>query len=156
MKKVLILIIVMFLVLLGGCTLTDNTDIDMSTVLEPEPIEVSSFDIVDYKIWLEGSSPKEVMGREINLGPNVTSEQALEHAEDIIKEVFGVDTVSAHKPFMVYYDEHNKLWMVTGKFVDEINTTPDGKTIIEVTLGGRPHVVINQLSGEVIAVWHDE
>lgn len=84
---------------------------------------------------------------EINcMGDPVNSpKQARKAAENIWIETFGEETIKDEKPYLVYYDEAEGVWLVTGSM-----------PILPIyRLGGVAKVLIRE-DGMILAVWHEK
>ena len=81
---------------------------------------------------------------EINcMGDPVNSpKQARKAAENIWIETFGEETIKDEKPYLVYYDEAEGVWLVTG-------------SLPMFALGGVAKVLIRE-DGMILAVWHEK
>ena len=75
-------------------------------------------------------------------GPINSSKEAKEAAEAIWKEIYG-DSITKRKPYRVFFDEENRVWLVQGSF-------PVFWT------GGGPHILLQKVDGKVLAIWHEK
>ena len=60
----------------------------------------------------------------------------------ILIEKYGTQ-IKKQKPYKVFYDETNDVWMVTG-------TLPSNKK------GGVANIIIDNSTGKVLAIWHSK
>ena len=77
------------------------------------------------------------------LGDPVNSpKQARKAAESIWIENFGEEAIKNQKPYAVFYDEAEKIWLITG-------------SKLSPSLGGVAKVLIRE-DGMILAVWHEK
>ena len=100
------------------------------------PTKVESFDLEDYRTYLENES----FQVDLVLGETETAEDAKEKAEDVWIERYGKD-VKSQRPYAVYFDEQSEVWLVTGR----LHFWADG---------GTASILIQKSDGRVLAVWH--
>lgn len=74
--------------------------------------------------------------------PVNSAKQARKAAENIWIETFGAEAIKGEKPYLVYYDEAEGVWLVTG-------SSP------MFTLGGVAKALIRE-DGMILAVWHEK
>ena len=74
--------------------------------------------------------------------PVKSPKQARKAAENIWIETFGEEAIKGEKPYLVYYDEAEGVWLVTG-------------SLPMFTLGGVANVLIRE-DGMILAVWHEK
>ena len=97
---------------------------------------VQDFNVDDYKEELTNFSTKsDYPKHEINSSIDVEKT-----AQKIFNKHFEYD--KEYKPYEIFYDENNSVWLVTGTLPDEPNLT-----------GGVPKVLIKN-DGTILAVWH--
>lgn len=106
--------------------------------------EVELFSLHAYSSYIE-DFPSDIV-----LGEISSAEQAKNAAEKIWYDIYGQDSAES-KPYTVYYDEENKVWLVHGN----LNSwkLEEG---IEFQIGGVPYIIIDKDNGCVLAVWHDK
>lgn len=68
--------------------------------------------------------------------------EAKQVAQEIWCEIYGTDEILDEKPYVVYYDEAEEVWLVTG-------------TMLPFALGGVAKILIHK-DGAVLAVWHEK
>lgn len=105
-------------------------------IFQNEEDEIGAFRLEDYSQYIQDFPNNTVLG-EIS-----TVQEVRKSAEDIWIEIYG-DRVTKNKPYNVFYDEENEVWLVTG-------TSPKS------TFGGVPYILIEKADGKVLAVWHDK
>lgn len=77
------------------------------------------------------------------VGPVADAAIARKKAEKVWINVFGRETrIKDEKPYHVYYDSENAVWLVRG-------TLPEGY------VGGTAHILFEKDTGKIIAVWHE-
>lgn len=75
-----------------------------------------------------------------SVGIVTSPSEAKKAAEAIWKEIYG-DSVVHKKPYKVFFDEKNQVWLVLG-------------TVF--FMEGGPHILIQKSDGKILAVWHDK
>ena len=70
--------------------------------------------------------------------------ELVEKAEEIWIREYGED-IKEEKPYQVFYDMKNELWLVHGTF---------HRGLFGPTMGGVSYILVDR-SGKVISVWHD-
>lgn len=76
------------------------------------------------------------------IGPFDDAATARKEAEKVWVIVYGKETLKNEKPYQVYYDSENAVWLVKG-------TLPDGY------VGGTAHILFEKETGKILAVWHE-
>ena len=131
MKKIiLIILLVLIMITVGGVTymkLFGETE-------EAQTEKIQPFSLSDYSETINDFASDKVLGA-VN-----TSDSAKEKAETVWIEIYG-DSVKEDKPYKVYFDEQNQVWLVKG-------------TLPEMYFGGVPYILIQKSDGKVLAVWH--
>ena len=102
-----------------------------------DSIEVKPFMLNQYRRELSSFSTDKQVGKIVD------ERDVLEKAERIFLETFG-DDVLKEKPFNLYFDQENKVWLVTG-------SCPSGSQY----KGGVAYLLVSE-EGHVLAVWHEE
>ncbi len=102
-----------------------------------DSIEVKPFMLNQYRRELSSFSTDKQVGKIVD------ERDVLEKAERIFLETFG-DDVLKEKPFNLYFDQENKVWLVTG-------SCPSGSRY----KGGVAYLLVSE-EGHVLAVWHEE
>lgn len=108
----------------------------VAVIIRNNSIEVKPFNVDEYQEYIEKYPSDETVG-------NVDDEKDLvKKAEAILIEKYG-NQIKKQKPYKVFYDETNDVWMVTG-------TLPSNMK------GGVANIIIDNSTGKVLAVWHGE
>ena len=97
---------------------------------------VDSFKLTDYSDFIERFPSEKILG-------SIDSAQTVkEKAETIWLDIYG-NSVKDKKPYNVFFDEQNQVWLVQG-------------TLQKNCDGGVPHILIQKSDGKVLAVWHSK
>jgi len=99
------------------------------------PSNVKSFEFSDYQYHIENFSSDE------DVGPIIDAEEAVAKAEEVWKKVYG-ESVEEEKPYQVFYDEKNEIWLVHGT--------------LEPNMKGGVAYILIESTGKVLAVWHEK
>lgn len=102
--------------------------------------QVQTFNIKTYEQEVEEFSSQKIFGYTRYMGNIKNFKMAKKYALEIWVEVYGRE-VYKMKPYKVYWDDENKVWLVTG-------------TKRKNKLGGIPYIIFSKDDGEIIAVWH--
>lgn len=78
------------------------------------------------------------------LGKILTAYDAKEKAEMVWLEKFG-DKIYNKKPFKVYFDETNDIWLVRGSLP---------RSLFNSVKGSVPSILIKKSDGKVLAIWY--
>lgn len=78
------------------------------------------------------------------LGEILTAKDAKEKALDEWLEKFG-EKVKNDKPYKVFYDEKNEIWLVKGSLP---------RSIFSSVKGSVPNILIRKSDGKVLAIWY--
>ncbi len=130
-----------FLCFGSGCEVKKNVD-NTEEIMEKT---VRSFDVKQFEDIIGNYSPEDLFGEKYFAGEVASPESAAEVAEKYWIEVFGEDTILQQRPYNVYFDKGNEIWLVTGN-TDYLNQDP----------GGNANALIRKNDGEIIACWHTE
>jgi hypothetical protein len=103
-----------------------------------DKFEAFSLDECNY--YIENFSSDRVVGTTDNV------QQAKEKAESVWIEIYGEEKTKQEKPYEVFYDEYEEVWLVMGS----LPSKP-----FHVSLGGTVCILIKKSDGKVLAVWHD-
>lgn len=76
------------------------------------------------------------------VAPVDSVKEAKRVAQEIWCEIYGTDKILDEKPYVVYYDEAEEVWLVTG-------------TLPILAAGGTAKILIHR-NGTVLAVWHEK
>ena len=97
---------------------------------------IQEFSISQYKDEIKKFSYNMSVGNIDN------AEEAKNIAENLWTKEYGVK-VKDKKPYIVYYDSTSKVWLVQGSLPNE-------------TVGGVPYIIMREIDGKVLALWHDK
>lgn len=97
---------------------------------------VQDFEISEYQYYLDNFPSNKT------LGPILKAEDAVKKAEEIWVELYGLQ-VKREKPYRVFFDAKNEIWLVTG-------------SLRFYSVGGVANILIQCDTGSVLAVWHDK
>ena len=95
------------------------------------------FSLSEYNKYIEKFPYDEI------LGGIDTQEIAKEKAETVWVEIYGNQIKKEKKPYIVFFDSNNEVWLVTGSLPTDMD-------------GGVPYILIQKSDGKVLAVWHDK
>ena len=76
------------------------------------------------------------------MGSIFDSKELLKKVESIWIKKFG-ERVKAEKPYQVFYDEQNGVWLVQG-------------TLPADMMGGVANIIVENNTGKVLALWHEK
>ena len=147
MKTILIILIIvgaLIMATLSGCSNEEelqNEENTESVVTDGTYIELGSFDVEEYSEILELFPSDEIYGKIVD------SEDAAKKAEDLWEDIYG-SKILKNKPYNVYYDKDNDVWLVEGVVKESI--------LPIIKNGGAPYVIFEGETGKVLAVWHDK
>lgn len=128
MKKVFILLLLVIFTGVGTFIIIRNNHHD-----------VKGFELNDYQYYLDNFSSKE------NVGSIIDTKDAMKKAEAVWISLYGIE-VKKEKPYQVFYDEYNDIWLVQGSF----------KSLFGNSKGGVANILIENKDGQVLAVWHEK
>lgn len=80
------------------------------------------------------------------LGPVNDAESAKEKAQSVWLVLFG-ESIEDEKPYKVFFDESNGMWLVTGSMP---------KRLFGSIKGSVANIIVRKSDGKVMAVWHDK
>ena len=127
-KKVIFLfLLVLFMALVGGILVTINKN---------KIPETRVFDVSEYQYYIDDCPSED------NLGPISDSKDLLKKVEAIWIKKYG-NRIKKQKPYQVFYDEVNDVWLVHG-------------TLRSNRMGGVANILVDNDTGKVLAVWHDK
>ena len=116
-----------------------------------KPNEVESFDVANYEYEMDnfGYQSNSIIFTEIFpsgmiLGPIDNERMAKEAAEGIWLKIYG-NSVKKQKPYRVFFDEANDVWLITGSMP---------RRLLGNVVGGVAYIIIQKTDGKVLAVWH--
>lgn len=103
-------------------------------VISNRKTDVKTFNLSDYQLYIDNSTSKE------NVGPIQDKKDALEKAENLFIEKYGI-RVKLQRPYEVFYDEETNVWLIMGSLRRGWD-------------GGTACVLIQADTGDVLAIWH--
>jgi len=127
-KKVLfIFLLVLFMAFIGGI---------LVVIIKNKSPEIKTFEVSEYQYYIDNFSSEETLGFISD------SKDLLKKVEIIWIKQYG-ERIKNQKPYQVFYDETNGIWLVHG-------------TLQSNMLGGVANILIDNDTGKVLAVWHDK
>jgi len=102
-------------------------------------IDVEPFDVSAYERCI-GTFPFDMSVGSINVGSVSDHKELVLKVEEIWISLYG-KYILTERPYKLYYDEVNRVFLVTG-------------TLPENAVGGVANMLIEETSGNVLAVWH--
>ena len=133
-EKVILLIVAVVLMISSLIIYYEFGQGQVNVIMSNE--KVGEFDFSDYEEYVKQFPSDERIKSDLEL------KELKAEAISILEKVYGKDVNSETKKYKVYYDEENKVWLVTGTLPKDMD-------------GGVPYILIRK-SGEVLAVWHDK
>ena len=106
------------------------------TINKYKSFEIKAFDVNDYQYYIDNFSSED------NVGSISDAADAAKKAEKIWVETYGKQ-VKKEKPYQVFYDENNDIWLIQG-------------TLRANSVGGVANFLAEGKTGKVLAVWHDK
>ena len=127
-NKSFLVLIVLGIVILSGVLLI-SCDTSNSYV-------IYDFNIKDYQDEIV------VFPSDENIGEINDINTLMKKIEKIWIKVYG-DEIKKEKPYKVFYDEKNDVWLIHGTLPDYVD-------------GGVAYAIVDNKTGKVLAVWHDK
>ena len=131
-KKVLLIVLAAVIVLIAAVAV--YVVVDCNTV--------KPFSLQDYAEYTHNFAQNEYFEPYIDVyqaRPVETADKARKVAEEVWSTIYP-DRVQSEKPYLVFYDEAENVWMVQG--------TPD-----YIGFGGTAGILV-KTDGEILAIWH--
>ena len=126
-KLIFILLLILFVIFIGGI---------LVAIINNEFPVIKTFKLSEYQYFIDNFSSEE------NLGSISDSKELLKKVEVIWIEQYG-ERIKKQKPYQVFYDEANGVWLVQG-------------TLRSNRMGGVANILVDNDTGKVLAVWHDK
>ena len=126
-KVLFIFLLVFFIAFIGGI---------LVVIIKNKSPEIKSFEVSEYQYYIDNFSSED------NLGFISDSKELLKKVEVIWIKQYG-ERIKNQKPYQVFYDEANGIWLVHG-------------TLRSNMLGGVANILVDNDTGKVLAVWHDK
>ena len=126
-KVLFIFLLILFMTFIGGI---------LVVIIKNESPEIKTFEVSEYQYYIDNFSSED------NLGFISDSKELLKKVEVIWIKQYG-ERIKNQKPYQVFYDEANGIWLVHG-------------TLRSNMLGGVANILVDNDTGKVLAVWHDK
>ena len=126
-KVLFIFLLVLFMAFIGGI---------LVVIIKNKSPEIKTFEVSEYQYYIDNFSSED------NLGFISDSKELLKKVEVIWIKQYG-ERIKKQKPYQVFYDEANGIWLVRG-------------TLRSNVLGGVANILVDNDTGKVLAVWHDK
>lgn len=126
-KVPFIFLLVLFVAFIGGIPVV---------IIKNKSPEIKTFGVSEYQYYIDNFSSED------NLGFISDSEDLLKKVEVIWTKQYG-EHIKTQKPYQVFYDEANGVWLVHG-------------TLRSNMTGGVAYILIDNDTGKVLALWHDK
>lgn len=126
-RKVFFIFLIILLWLIGGIFVV---------IIKNKSPEIKTFEVSEYQYYIDNFSSED------NLGFISDSNDLLKKVEVIWIKQYG-ERIKNQKPYQVFYDEVNGVWLVHG-------------TLQSNMMGGVANILVDNDTGEVLAVWHDK
>ena len=105
-------------------------------IIKNKSPDIEPFEVSEYQYYIDNFSSED------NLGKISNSKDLIEKVEAIWIEKYG-EQIKNQKPYHVFYDEENGIWLVQGTL--RFNMT-----------GGVANILVDNDTGKVLAIWHDK
>lgn len=126
-KRILTVILFLFAMCIGGI---------VTAIIKSRSPDIQTFSVSEYQYYIDNFSAEK------DFGVIADTKDLLKKAERVWIEKYG-KRVKSQKPYQVLYDEKNGIWLVRG-------------TLNADRMGGVAHVLVDNATGKVLAVWHDK
>lgn len=126
-KVLFIFLFVLFMAFIGGI---------LVVIIKNKSPEIKTFEAGEYQYYIDNFSSED------NLGFISDSKDLLKKVEVIWIKQYG-ERIKNQKPYQVFYDETNGIWLVQG-------------TLRSNMMGGVANILVDNDTGKVLAVWHDK
>lgn len=126
-KVLFIFLLVLFIAFIGGI---------LVVIIKNKSPEIKTFEVSEYQYYIDNFSSED------NLGFVSDSKELLKKVEVIWIKQYG-ERIKDQKPYQVFYDEANGIWLVHG-------------TLRSNMMGGVANILVDNDTGKVLAVWHDK
>lgn len=113
--------------------------------------EVRNFDVSEYSEYIEDYSLYESAGEPEYIGSIPDAKTLKTLAYDLWMEIYG-ERMKDEKPYIVYYDEVNRVWHIKGTMPFSLRSDVFGLK----RFGGVAHLIVQETDGKVLALWHDK
>ena len=126
-KVLFVFLLVIFIAFIGGI---------LVVIIKNKSPEIKTFEVSEYQYYIDNFSSED------NLGFISDSKELLKKVEVIWIKQYG-ERIKNQKPYQVFYDEANGIWLVHG-------------TLRSNMMGGVANILVDNDTGKVLAVWHDK
>lgn len=126
-RKRIVLLVLIVAILIGGVCMI---------IIQNKTPNVKGFEFNDYQYYVDNFPSEE------NVGNIIDAKDAIKKAEKIWIKLYG-ESIKKEKPYQVFYDENNGIWLIQG-------------TLRSNMKGGVAKILIQNKTGKVLAVWHEE
>ena len=123
----LVLVLVLFALCIGG---------GVMLLLRDKPTNVEAFDVSEYQYYIDNFPAQD------ELGDIIDTEDLLKKVETIWIKIYG-EEIKSQKPYQVFYDEKNSIWLVHGTLQFDM-------------MGGVANILVDNDTGKALAIWHDK
>lgn len=103
-------------------------------IIKNKSPDIKSFDVNEYQYYINNFSVED------NLGLITDSKDLLKKVEAIWIKTYGRH-VKNQKPYKIFYDKENSVWLVHGTLQSNIS-------------GGVAYILVDNNTGDVLAIWH--
>ena len=126
-RKNLFIFVVVFIVFIGGVIIV---------ALQNKSPDIKTFEVSEYQYYID------MFPSEENLGSISDTKDLLKKVEKIWIKEYG-ERIKEEKPYQVFYDEKNGIWLVQG-------------TLNSDMVGGVANILLENDTGKVLAIWHEK
>ena len=126
-RKRIVLPVLIIVILIGGVYMI---------IIQNKTPNVKAFEFNDYQYYIDNFPSEE------NVGNIIDAKDAIKKAEKIWIKLYG-ESIKKEKPYQVFYDENNGIWLVQG-------------TLRSNMKGGVANILVDNDTGKVLAIWHDK
>lgn len=104
--------------------------------IQNKPPDIKTFEVNEYQYYIENFSSEEKFDSISDI------KDLLKKVEVIWIKMYG-EHIKKEKPYRVFYDEKNGIWLVQG-------------TLRSNMVGGVANILVEDRTGKVLAIWHDK
>ena len=105
-------------------------------IIKNKSPQIKTFNLSEYQYFIDNFSSEDCLGSIFD------SKELLKKVESIWIKKFG-ERVKAEKPYQIFYDEQNGVWLVQG-------------TLPADMMGGVANIIVENNTGKVLALWHEK
>ena len=127
-RKTMLILMLVFALCIGAVAFV---------ILRNRAAQTGSFGLGDYQTQIEQ------FASDRNVGAITDTGDLLKKTEKVWTDIFG-ESVRNEKPYQIAWDEGSGVWMVSGTLHSRF------------ALGGTAHILIENDTGKVLAVWHEK